>query len=73
MKYHGLPAKEFVELDTKYHILDLIGDAYETFHLTGDEGVLEEIDEILRTTGYMESGTIEFEIRNPLPEIAANI
>jgi hypothetical protein len=41
MKYHGLPAKEFVELDTKYHILDLIGDAYEMFHLTGDEGVLE--------------------------------
>jgi len=38
---------QFVERDMQYHILHLLEVGYEPFHLTGDEGVLDELDEIV--------------------------
>jgi hypothetical protein len=39
---------EFVKLDRKTDILPFIADAYEPFHLTGDPGILEEVDEYVQ-------------------------
>ena len=47
MRRHNLTPMQFVERDKKYHILHLLEVGYEPFHLTGDEGVLDEIDEIV--------------------------
>jgi len=47
MKRHGLTPLQFVERDEKYHILHFLEVGYEPFHLTGDEGVLNELDEIV--------------------------
>jgi len=38
---------QFVEIDKQYHILHFLEIGYEPFHLTGDEGVLDELDEIV--------------------------
>jgi hypothetical protein len=46
MKRHNLTPLQFVEIDKRYHILRLLEVGYEPFHLTGDEGVLDELDEI---------------------------
>ena len=37
--------QEFLELDTSFQILELLRLAYERFHLMGDEGIAEEIEE----------------------------
>jgi hypothetical protein len=47
MKRHNLTPLQFLEVDNKHHILRLLEIGYEPFHLTGDEGVLDEIDEIV--------------------------
>jgi hypothetical protein len=47
MRRHELTPLQFVEMDKQYHILHLLEVGYEAFHLTGDEGVLDEIDEIV--------------------------
>ena len=47
MRRHNLTPLQFVERDEMYHILHLLEVGYEPFHLTGDEGVLDEIDEIV--------------------------
>jgi len=47
MKRHDLTPLQFVERDKKYHILHFLEVGYEPFHLTGDEGVLNELDEIV--------------------------
>jgi hypothetical protein len=39
---------EFIKIDRKTDILTFIADAYEPFHLTGDPGILEEVDEYVR-------------------------
>jgi hypothetical protein len=44
MERHGLSPAEFLELNTKKDILGFLRLGYEPFHLTGDEGVLEELD-----------------------------
>jgi hypothetical protein len=45
MKKHGLNVKEFLELDKKFDILGFLKIGYEPFHLTGDMGVLNEVEE----------------------------
>ena len=40
--------QKFIELDIKYGILKYIRLCYEPFHLTGDEGIAEEIEEFIR-------------------------
>ena len=41
---HGLTTQEFLALDKDKDIIGFIRLGYEPFHLTGDEGVLEELD-----------------------------
>jgi hypothetical protein len=45
MKQHKLRPEAFLELDKKYGILDFLETGYEPFHLTGPQGVLNELEE----------------------------
>jgi len=47
MRRHNLTPLQFVERDKQYRILHFLEIGYEPFHLTGDEGVLDELDEIV--------------------------
>jgi len=47
MRRHNLTSLQFVKRDKMYHILHFLEVGYEPFHLTGDEGVLDELDEIV--------------------------
>jgi hypothetical protein len=44
-KRHNIGIREFLELDRKVDILGYIETGYEPFHLMGDEGILDEIDD----------------------------
>ena len=44
MERHGLTPKDFLVLDAQKDILGFLRLGYEPFHLTGDEGILEELD-----------------------------
>ena len=46
-KAHNMTIEEFLELDRKTDLLSFIAKAYEPFHLTGDPGILEEIDDYI--------------------------
>jgi hypothetical protein len=45
MKQHKLQPKAFLELDKKYDILEFLEIGYEPFHLTGPQGVLNELED----------------------------
>jgi len=45
MERHNIPPQKFLELLAKKDIIKFLRLGYEMFHLTGDEGVLEEIDD----------------------------
>jgi hypothetical protein len=47
MKKHCMSVKEFLELDEKFDILGFLKIGYEPFHLTGDMGVLNEVEEYI--------------------------
>ena len=42
---HNISIQEFLDLDRKVDILGYIERGYELFHLIGEEGILDEIDE----------------------------
>ena len=44
MKRHNLHPHDFIELNESKNIIGFLRLGYEAFHLTGDEGVLEELD-----------------------------
>ena len=44
MERRNLTPEEFLNLNKKKDIIGFLRDGYEPFHLTGDEGVLEELD-----------------------------
>ena len=44
MKRNNLTPQEFLELDKKYDILQFLETGYEPFHLTGSQGVLDELE-----------------------------
>ena len=44
MKRHNLTPQEFLNLLKEKDIIKFLRLGYEPFHLTGDEGVLEELD-----------------------------
>lgn len=48
MRKHSLKPDEFVNLDRKYNILRYIEIGYEPFHLTGTEGVVDEVEEYIK-------------------------
>ena len=47
MQRHNLTPSQFVERDKRFNILHFLEVGYEPFHLTGDEGILDELDEIV--------------------------
>ena len=47
MKRHNLTKDQFLEIDRECGILHVLEIGYEPFHLTGDEGILDELDEIV--------------------------
>ncbi|MDR1136452.1 MAG: DUF3791 domain-containing protein [Clostridiales Family XIII bacterium] len=47
MREHILKPTDFVDLDRKYGILRFIENGYELFHLTGTQGILNEIDDYI--------------------------
>ena len=47
MKRHNISIEEFRQQDYDYDILGFLEVGYEPYHLTGDEGILDEIDEIV--------------------------
>ena len=47
MKRHNITIQQFRQRDRDYDILGFLEDGYEPYHLTGDEGVLDEIDAIV--------------------------
>jgi len=53
MERHGMTTEAFLALDAEKDILGFLKDGYEPFHLTGDEGILDEID------AYVGNGTPE--------------
>jgi hypothetical protein len=44
MRKHRLTPRAFAELDLKYDILRYLEIGYEPFHLTGTQGVVEEVE-----------------------------
>ena len=51
MRQHNLTPLEFVELDKKYDILHFLEVGYEPYHLTGTQGVIEEVEDYIRLRG----------------------
>jgi len=45
MRERNMNPVEFVDLDRKFNILPFIESGYEPFHLTGTQGVIDEIDD----------------------------
>ena len=48
MKKHKLTPGEFLKLDKKFDILGFIQEGYEPFHLMGDKGILNELEEYVK-------------------------
>jgi len=48
MRERDIKPADFINLDHKYGILRFIENGYEPFHLTGTQGVIDEIDEFVR-------------------------
>jgi hypothetical protein len=48
MRERNLTPADFVELDRRYGILRFIANGYEPFHLTGTQGVIDEVDDYIR-------------------------
>jgi hypothetical protein len=47
-KAHHMTIDDFLKLDRQIDLLSFVADAYEPFHLTGDPGILEEVDDYVR-------------------------
>ena len=47
MKRHNITIEQFRQQDRDYDILGFLENGFEPYHLTGDEGVLDEIDAIV--------------------------
>ena len=47
MRRHNLTPLQFVAMDKEYKILHFLEIGYEPFHLSGDESILDELDEII--------------------------
>ena len=45
---HDMSINDFIKLDQKTELLSFVAAAYEPFHLTGDLGILEEVDDYVR-------------------------
>ena len=45
MRERNLKPADFIELDSKYGILRFIANGYDPFHLTGTQGVIDEVED----------------------------
>jgi hypothetical protein len=45
---HKITIEEFLNLDQRTDLLQFVADAYEPLHLTGDPGILEEVEDYVR-------------------------
>ena len=43
MQHYNITTKEFLELNKQKNIIGFLRDNYESFHLTGEDGVMEEL------------------------------
>ena len=48
MRARKISLSEFCELDREFNVLYFIETGYEPFHLTGTQGVIDEIDDYIR-------------------------
>ena len=48
MRERKLKPADFINLDREYGILRFIENGYEPFHLTGTQGIIDEIDDYIR-------------------------
>ena len=48
MRERNIKPADFIELDREYEILSFIENGYEPFHLTGTQGIIDEIDDYIR-------------------------
>jgi hypothetical protein len=48
MRERNIKPTDFINLDREYGILRFIENGYEPFHLTGTQGILDEIDDFVR-------------------------
>ena len=46
---NGLTPEQFVELDNEFDVLGYIDEAEEILHLHGDQGVLDDLNEYIKT------------------------
>jgi hypothetical protein len=46
-KAHKMTIDEFNLLDKKTDLLSFVASSYEPFHLTGDAGIMDEVDEYI--------------------------
>ena len=53
MRRCNISPAEFIEQDKKYDILKFLETGYEPFHLTGPEGVLNELEDYLEMRGKL--------------------
>ncbi|MDR1193154.1 MAG: DUF3791 domain-containing protein [Peptococcaceae bacterium] len=60
MRQHDLTPREFVELDKKFGILRFLEIGYEPFHLTGTQGVIEEVEEYIRRREAADDSSLLF-------------
>ena len=57
MENHNLSPQDFLELNKRKDIIGFLRDGYESFHLTGDEGVLEELNSFVLDTATTQTRT----------------
>ena len=48
MRKRNIKPAEFIDLDLNFGILRFIEEGYEPFHLTGTEGVIDEVDDYIQ-------------------------
>jgi hypothetical protein len=47
MRERNINIAEFIDLDRRYNIIRFIETGYEPFHLTGTQGVIDEVDDYI--------------------------
>jgi hypothetical protein len=65
MKRHNISIEQFRQQDREYDILGFLEEGYEPYHLTGDEGVLDEIDAIVAGQQVVKDSTATPSAGNP--------
>jgi len=48
-KAYDMTISDFLKLDRQTNLLLFVADAYEPLHFTGDHGILDEIEDYVRT------------------------